>query len=188
MAGSQPLILVRHSAVVQDPATPSSEWRLSEHGRSLATRLAPKLLPFTPTRVITSEEPKAAETGQLIAVALGLPWHTAPGLHEHERPYVPYFATVEEFESAVARFFARPDELVFGSETANQALARMETAVAAQRAAYPADTLILVTHGTVLTLLLCRHNPQLDPFTFWRSLTLPWWGAVAGNWRLVAGN
>ncbi len=160
MAGSQPFILMRHSAVVQDPATPSSEWRLSEYGRSLASRLAPKLLPFTPTRVITSEEPKAAETGQLIAVTLGLPWHTAPGLHEHERPYVPYFATVEEFESAVA----------------------------AQRAAYPADTLILVTHGTVLTLLLCRHNPQLDPFTFWRSLTLPWWGAVAGNWRLVAGN
>ena len=166
---------MRHSEVVQQPGVPSNEWRLSENGRTLAAQLAPQLRPYSPTRIITSEEPKAVETGQIVAAELGLPWHTASGLHEHARHNVPYFATREEFETAVARFFAHPNQLVFGNETATQALMRMETAVTAQHAAYPHDTLILVTHGTVLTLYFCHHTPHLDPFTFWRNLTLPWW-------------
>lgn len=176
MLPRKPLILVRHSAVVQQPNVPSHEWRLSAHGRSLAAHLAPELLPHAPTRIITSEEPKAIETGQLMAKTLNLPWHTASGLQEHDRRGAPYLATPEEFETAVARFFAHPNQLVFGNETANEALTRMKTAVAAQQAIYPHDTLVLVTHGTVLTLFFCHHNPHLDPFTFWRSLTLPWWG------------
>ncbi len=173
------MIFVRHSAVVQQPDVPAHEWPLSENGRFLAAQLAPQLHPHQPQRIITSPEPKAAETGQIIAAALGLPWHTASGLQEHDRRGVPYLATREEFETAVTRFFAHPDQLVFGNETANEALERMETAVAAQRAAYPRDTLILVTHGTVLTLYCCRRSPHLDPLTFWRSLTLPWWGVCA---------
>ncbi|MCA9935886.1 MAG: histidine phosphatase family protein [Ardenticatenaceae bacterium] len=172
---------------MQQPGAPANEWRLSENGRTLAAQLAPELRPYTPTRIITSEEAKAAETGQLIAAELGLPWHTAPGLQEHDRRGVPFFATREAFETAVAHFFAHPNQLVFGNETAAQALGRMEMAVAAQRAAYPHDTLILVTHGTVLTLYCCHRNPQLDPLTFWRSLTLPWWGIIRDQ-KPVFGN
>ncbi len=176
MLARKSFILVRHSAVVQQPSVPAREWRLSAYGRSLAAHLGLELRPHSPTRIITSEEPKARETGQIIAETLNLPWHTAPGLQEHDRDGMPYLPTREEFETAVAHFFAHPDRLVLGNETANQTLERVKTAVATQRAAYPHDTLILVSHGTVLTLFCCHHNPHLDPFTFWRSLTLPWWG------------
>ncbi len=170
---SKSLLFVRHSAVEIDANVPSREWGLSVNGRLLIQQLAPQIASHTPTRIITSTENKAIETGQIIADALNIPWQTAPNLHEHERSKVRYFESREDFETAVARFFAQPDELVFGDETANQARNRFDTAVHTLIAQYPTDTLAIVTHGTVLTLFLSHHNPQLAPFAFWRNLPLP---------------
>ncbi|MCA9974020.1 MAG: histidine phosphatase family protein [Anaerolineales bacterium] len=167
------LLLVRHSHVAQDPARPSHAWPLSADGRSRAQQLAPHLQPFGPTRIVTSTEPKAAETGQILAAVLGLPLHAAPGLQEHARHGAPYYPTRAAFAAAVAALFRRPEEQVFGEETAVQALRRFAAAVDAQLAAYPDDTLTVVSHGTVLTLFICHHNPQLDPIPFWQSMTLP---------------
>ncbi len=167
------LILVRHAAVHIDPSIPSLEWPLSADGRSRCHSLAPQIQPYTPTRFITSHEPKARETGQILADLLGVPCASAAGLQEHDRSGVPYFANKVDFETAVANFFARPDELVFGGETAVQARNRFATAVQQQLGTYPQDTLAIVAHGTVLTLFLCHHNPLLEPLPFWQSLALP---------------
>ncbi|MEZ4593846.1 MAG: histidine phosphatase family protein [Chloroflexota bacterium] len=167
------LILVRHAAVSIDPTIPSHEWPLTANGRSATHTLAHKLTPYQPSRIITSEEPKAVATGAALAEVLALPTHAAPGLQEHDRRGVPYFENKADFETAVAHFFTHPHELVFGNETAVQARGRLETAVQQQLDAYPQDTLALVTHGTVLTLFLCHHNPQLVPLPFWQSLALP---------------
>lgn len=172
------LLFVRHAAVAHNPTQPSHTWPLSADGRFQAAQLAPQLAPHHPTRVITSDEAKAQATGQIIAQALGLPWHTAPGLQEHDRHNVPFFANQEDFTTAVAQFFAYPNKLVFGNETAQAARERLATAVQQQQTAYPHDTLIIVTHGTVLTLFLCQHNPHLNPFAFWQKLPLPWVGLV----------
>lgn len=169
---SDRLVFIRHSAVAVDPAKPAREWLLSDNGRSRARQLAPQLIPYHPTRILTSEEPKARETGQIIANKLGLPWQTALNLHEHERGKEPYFASREAFETAVARFFNNPDQLVFGQETANQALKRFDTAVHHLVAIYPNDTLAIVSHGTVLTLFLAHYN-QFAPIPFWQKLRLP---------------
>ncbi len=166
------LIFVRHAAVQIDPHVPGREWRLSTDGRSRARQLASQLIPYNPTRVFTSEEPKARETGQIVANELGLPWQTAPGLQEHNRENVPFFDSRGAFETAVARFFTQPDQLVFGNETANQALERFDTAVHHLIAANPNDTLAIVSHGTVLTLFLAHYN-QFDPLPFWQNLQLP---------------
>ncbi|MCA9916507.1 MAG: histidine phosphatase family protein [Anaerolineales bacterium] len=167
------LILVRHTAVFIDPSVSSHDWVLTEDGRSATHTLAHKLIPYQPSRLITSEEPKAIATGAALAEVLALPTHAAPGLQEHDRRGVPYFENKAEFETAVAHFFTHPHDLVFGNETAVQARMRFGTAVQQQQETYPQDTLALVTHGTVLTLFLCHHNPQLDPVQFWQSLTLP---------------
>jgi broad specificity phosphatase PhoE len=169
------LILVRHGPVNMDPARPAREWRLTTNGRSACQTFAQTLAPYGPARFITSQEPKAQETGAIMAAALGAPWRTAPGLHEHDRRGAPFLADKSTFEVQIADFFARPNELVFGRETAVQARARWETAVNALLDAYrdQPDPLAIVTHGTVLTLFICRHNPHLEPFPFWRRLTLP---------------
>jgi len=127
---------------------------------------------MVPREEIASEENKARETGQIIAETLAIPWQTAANLHEHERHNVPYFATKKEFETAVAHFFTHPDTLVFGDETADQARERFDTAVRHLVTAYPTDTLIIVTHGTVLTLFLAHYN-DFPPLPFWLKIKLP---------------
>jgi broad specificity phosphatase PhoE len=167
------LILIRHSAVTPNPSLPSPKWHLSAGGRVRAHSLAAHIASYYPTRLITSEEPKAAETGQILADVLGKPFMTAPGLQEHNRKATLYFHNQAEFEAAVIRLFQYPEELVFGQETADQARLRFTRAIHTLLAQHPTDTLAIVTHGTVLTLFLCHHNPHLDPIPFWRNLKLP---------------
>jgi len=165
------LILVRHSLPEIVPTRPASQWRLSDEGRRRCRALADELAAYRPQVILTSVEPKAVETGRLVADRLGLPCEMSPGLHEHERPDVA-FGTREQFETSVAGFFARPGELIFGAETANQAHARFRGAVDDVLAHYPERTVAIVTHGTVMTLFIARAN-ELEPFPFWQRLGLP---------------
>ena len=65
------------------------------------------------------------------------------------------------------------DALVFGNETAVQARERFETAVSHLTQTHPQETIILTSHGTVLTLFISQHNPTLNAFQFWQALTMP---------------
>ncbi|MEJ2747587.1 MAG: histidine phosphatase family protein [Anaerolineae bacterium] len=165
-------LFIRHAAVAVNPAVPAREWSLSSDGRSRAGLLASQLIPHNPTRIITSDEPKAQETGQIIARELEIPWQTARNLQEHDRQRAPFFTSQEAFETAVARFFHNPGELVLGNETANQTFTRFDTAVHHLLTAYPDDTLAIVTHGTVLTLFLAHYN-NFDPIPFWQQIKQP---------------
>jgi broad specificity phosphatase PhoE len=158
------VILVRHAAVAVDSSTPAASWQLSDKGRTQSAALAERLREHAPRTVVASEAPKASETGKIIADALKLPFATAPGLHEHDRSNEPFLSGDEWYER-MRRFFAEPDELVYGSETARAAGDRFAAAVAK----HPDDTLI-VAHGTVITLLVARHNTALDPYKFWERL------------------
>ena len=180
------LILIRHSAVKSDPGKPAHEWALSAEGRSRCYELAAELERYDPAVFVTSAEPKAVETGRLLAEALDRPWTTAAGLHEHERRSTPYFDDPAAFETAVAQFFARPGELVLGEETAAQARSRFISAVDAVLTDYPTGKVAIVAHGTVITLFLSHYNPHLEPFSLWRGLTLPCYFVVsAPGMRLV---
>jgi len=165
------LILVRHSLPEIVPPRPASQWRLSDEGRRRCRALANELAVYRPQVIVTSVEPKAVETGWLLADPLGLPCETADGLHEHERRDVA-FGTKEQFEASIAEFFSRPGELVFGAETADQAHARFRGAVDDVLAQYPDRIVVIVAHGTVMTLFVARTN-ELEPFPFWQRLGLP---------------
>jgi broad specificity phosphatase PhoE len=165
------LILVKHAMPVVEPHTPPSSWRLSEEGRQQSLVLAERLEDYALERVITSEEPKAAETAKIVAERLGLAWSVAPGLHEHDRTDAD-FGTQNEFESVARTFFENPGSLVWGSETAEQASARFTSGVRAVLEEHPEGNLALVAHGTVITLFLTHHE-DFDPHGFWCSLGLP---------------
>ena len=182
------LILVRHSLPEMVVGVPASQWRLSEEGRLRCQKLAERLAAYGLATIVTSAEPKAVETGQIVAEALGLPFETAPGLHEHERGVVRDLGSREEFQTQVACLFEHPSELVLGHETADQAHARFAGAVAHVVEEHPAgnpsspdstelvagsgQSLAVVSHGTVMTLFIARAN-GLDPIPFWKSLSLP---------------
>lgn len=165
------LILVKHSHVTIDTQLTASNWQLSDIGRQRCVLLADRLAAYAPRRLITSQEPKAAATGQLVATHLGLPCASAPDLHEHDRRGVPFYGP-DEWHAIMQRFFAQPHVLVFGHETANQALARFEAAVQHVLARYADDPLVIVTHGTVLALFVAQHT-GVDGYRLWRQLDLP---------------
>ncbi len=165
------LILVKHSSPQIDPAMPSHEWKLSDEGRRRCEALAERLKGFAPAAIVASEEPKAAQTAQLVAERLGLSWSTAPGLHEHDRSNVPIMPT-PQFISSIALFFQKPTERVLGRETAEEALDRFSRGVEAVLARHTQGNVVIVTHGTVLALLL-EARCNVRPFGLWRQLGQP---------------
>jgi broad specificity phosphatase PhoE len=165
------LILIKHAPPEVVPDVPPEQWKLSERGRALCTPLADAVRPHTPAVVVSSTEPKASETGELLGSALGLPFETAPGLHEHDRSNVPHMPS-REFISAMELFFRRPGERVLGRETADEAEGRFRGAVTRVLDAHPAGNVAVVSHGTVIALMVAKASGQ-SPFRLWRELGLP---------------
>src|SRR5688572_10151293 len=81
------LILVKHAMPQVDVETPAHQWRLRPEGVDGANAVADRLRSahYRPTKVVASLEPKATETGSIIAKRLRLPFATVEGLHEHDR-------------------------------------------------------------------------------------------------------
>jgi broad specificity phosphatase PhoE len=165
------IILIKHASPQVDPAVPSDQWRLSERGRASCVKLAELVRPHVPTAIVSSEEPKAVETAELVAQKLSIPHRSAPNLHEHDRRNVPHMRS-SEFISMVEVFFRKPDELVLGRETARQALDRFNSDLEDVIRQNPADSIAVVTHGTVLALFLAEKTNR-PGFELWRQLGLP---------------
>ncbi len=168
---SSTLILIRHSQSQQEPERPASQWPLTKAGRRRCIALAARLAAYAPDLIVTSRERKASTTGALVAAQLALPAIVADGLHEHQREQVGWLSN-PAFEQAVVAFFTRPDELVFGEETAGQAGARFDAAVRDVLAAHPGQTVAIVSHGTVMTLFVAQHA-DVAPLPFWKRLGMP---------------
>jgi broad specificity phosphatase PhoE len=165
------LILIKHAPPQVEAGVSSHEWKLSAAGREKAAALAERLRPHAPSIVFTSDEPKAMETAEIVAAALKVQHEVAPDLHEHDRSNVPQMQT-REFISSMALFFKKPDELVLGLETAEQAQRRVTVAIDRILTQHEDGDIAIVTHGTVLALYLA---PMLegDAFDLWRRMGLP---------------
>ena len=166
------LILIKHSLPEIVPSIPAKHWRLSTTGRQRCKQLAAQLRVYLPGVFITSDEPKAQETGEIVANILDTRCTTALDLHEHDRSNEGFFPNKEQFDNRVARFFARAQTQVFGQETADEAHARFATAISNAISQHPELNIAIVAHGTVITLFVARAC-GLQPFPLWKRLDLP---------------
>jgi broad specificity phosphatase PhoE len=164
------LILVRHSVPEIKREVPAAAWQLSAEGTARAAAFARHLDAGSATTVFASEEPKALETARALGGAWALPVEAVPGLQEHERPAA-QFLSRDAFEERIRQMFARPRELVFGTETAEQARRRFTVALM-RLVARSSDDVIAVSHGTVMTLFVAQ-AAGVEPFAFWKSLDMP---------------
>lgn len=165
------LILVKHSIPEVNENIPAREWKLSAEGQSRCKRLADLLVKYHPDQIISSVEPKAKETAELVAKELGLSTNIFEGLHEHDRTNTGYLSK-EQFQESVREFFTRPDELVFGNETADEAYQRFQTAIDSILSKFPNQTIVVVAHGTVISLYVSRYIGISD-LSLWKELGLP---------------
>ncbi len=170
------LILVKHSLPELQPDRPASGWRLSEEGRRRCAPLVEALTVYKPEVIVASAEPKATETARLVAERMALPYRVVDGLHEHDRSNVGWLGTAQ-LEASVARFFAEPQALVLGLETAEQAQRRFVGAVGGVLESNPDRNVVIVAHGTVITLFVAQMaaaaTPGFSAFAFWKELGLP---------------
>lgn len=167
----KPLILVKHSLPEIVESIPAREWTLSEAGRSRARKLAELLLPYKPEIIVSSIEPKARETASILAENLSLHVRTHEGLHEHDRNSSPYYSR-EEFQERVRELFKMPDALVFGEETATQALVRFREAIDSILKSYEDHNIVIVSHGTVISLFVAWLT-GCNGYALWQELGLP---------------
>ena len=180
------LVLVKHAPPEITPAVISHRWVLSQEGRDRCEWLAAELGAQGVTQLYSSLEPKALETAALVAVRLGLEVRPRLGLQENDRTGLG-FGALRELKRRMRQFFEAPSGLVVGAETAEAALERFEAAVRALVSEAGGQTVAVVTHGTVLTLLTARYNP-IAPFGFWDSLALPSYVVLdAASFKLDGG-
>jgi broad specificity phosphatase PhoE len=165
------LILVKHSLPEILEGIPAGAWNLSEEGVRLARVLADTLRSYQPEVILTSMEPKAVQTAEIVADTLELEMKLAANLHEHERSKTPFLAQ-EVFESKIQEFFEKPDKLVVGNETANQAHDRFQHAVHSLVKRHGDRTIVIVAHGTVISLFVSRLT-GVPVFPLWKELGLP---------------
>jgi len=165
------LILVKHSVPEIVESLPAREWKLSELGRARAERLADLLRQYQPEVIVSSKEPKATETAEIIAGIHQIESRVAEDLHEHDRSNIPFLAH-DKFQASVREFFQKPKELVFGKETADQAHARFYGSVHSVLNEHTDKTVVIVTHGTVISLFVSRLTGR-SGFELWHMLGLP---------------
>lgn len=172
------LYLIKHGAPRIQPGVPAHDWGLAEAGREHARRSAEGLRDAQLSVVVSSEEPKARETAEVLAGELGVRTRTMLGLHEHLRYSAPHFPSNDAFRARVLALLAMPRERVFGDETADEAHARFRTAVSATMRMH-AGNVAIVSHGTVMALMVARAQGR-DPAALWSRLTdlailtMPW--------------
>ena len=177
-------MLIRHANPALRSDRPPAEWGLSEAGIRRARALADRVRPGSARAVYTSTERKAVETAQLLGTAWQLPVTPIIGLHEHERAGEPR-VQASEFERRVRELFGRPRDLVYGTETGEQARRRFEHALATLLTTDSSDV-IVVSHGTVISLFVA-HAAGIEPYAFWQSLDMPCAVTLTRPSRSVAG-
>ena len=144
------------------------EWRLGPEGQIAALALAGWLhLPDPPMLVVTSPEPKAAETAAPIAERLRAPLVLDERLREVERPWV------GEGYRLAARGYLRGEDPE-GWEDRAAVVRRVGLAVANARAHVDGAPVAVVGHGLSLALHVADNLPSgFLAGQFWSRLSFP---------------
>lgn len=174
------LHLVRHGPPRIDPATSPHEWHLDQTRLQEVTALAASGVLPTGARWLSSDEPKAVETAEL----LGAPHlEVVPGLREQGRP-VGWF---DDYAVHIHRALVRQDEPAGqGWETAAATRARVVAVVrelldgaggrGRARDHVPAGAspdVVLVGHGMAWTLLVSELTGTGVDLAAWERMRMP---------------
>jgi len=165
------LIFVRHSIPAIDPEIPSDRWSLSKEGEVAAHELALRLNEYAPCHIISSPEPKALGTANILSAHLACAVGIEADLREHERHQVGFMPSAV-FAAQIARFLQSSSVVTFGDECADTVYTRFSQTIKRVLSQYHDENIVVVTHGTALSLYLGRLC-QIDAVALWQSLQLP---------------
>lgn len=160
------IYLIRHAATQIDQTIDAKAWSLSEKGATQAQQLAACAFWKDIEAVVVSSEYKTYLTVEAAVARFALPVQIDNRLDEVQRG-----GFVEDYQAQVQQFFANPAKAINGWEAADDALARMNQAIADLAVDYKDQTVAVVSHGLILSLYrayLLKH--QIIRFEDWRAL------------------
>jgi broad specificity phosphatase PhoE len=180
------VILAKHALPDIESGVAARHWQLGARGERQARRLARELrerLSTNPFRLVSSPEPKARRTAEIVAHELDSSVIVRNGLEELDRSVLP-ISSPAEYAALNAPIFAEPWRRVLGEESGDEALARFERALCAAVTETPDEAdVIAVTHGTVIALFVAAHA-GVDGFELWKRLRCPSFVILA--WPAIA--
>ena len=159
------LYLVRHGPVLVDRRSPPSEWALDMDAAPSMAEWAGRLPQHSDAHWVSSPEPKAIATARRLtkgAVA------EDPRLGEVRRG-----GWDPNYEAAVVRFLAEPAIPPAAEWESAAAAGQRFVAGVRHHAAMPAQDVVVVTHGLVLTLLRAHLSGQPADVRSWKDLRFP---------------
>lgn len=159
-----PFVLVRHARPLRDSSVSPSDWDLDPSGTGVLAGLAKTLRGLGLQGFRTSAEPKAAQTGRVLADLLEVPTELDARLNEVSRPEV---RSDTAFSESARTYLT--GGTVAGWETLGSVVRRMQHAVTD---ASEIGCVGFVSHGTAMSLFL-EHLGLVRAWDFYLQLTSP---------------
>lgn len=162
-------ILLRHAETLKDPNKPAPEWDLTPNSLEKINEYISEGKFSNITKIFSSTEPKAIATGKPISEFLNLPITEMEEFVEVKREKK--FLTDEEFLDQKKRELTNLDKVENGAESAYTALARFESGIQKLEEKYFDESILIITHGTIMSLYLAKQENNLQNiFGIWHNL------------------
>jgi len=164
------LIFLRHAETKKDKSIPVSQWVLTEEGEKNSKELINDQYLLDVDVIITSTEKKSFQTAKPLADKLNKEIIQIKDLSELNRDKGKLM-TKEDYDKMKVKIFEDLNFTDFGWETCNHALERFRKAVEEIDKIYENKKILIVAHGTVMTLYFSYLQNSLDNiFARWKSL------------------
>ncbi len=162
-------MLIRHAEPVpQTGLGEENERPLSAAGREAARRLAADLAGVGITAVYSSPYPRAVQTVEPLAAALGLDIAVIDDLRERLLSPDP----LPDWEEHCRSSWAEPGYAPAGGESGAVAQARVVRAIGEIAARHRGETVAVASHGNLIALALAADEPAVG-YDFWRAMPMP---------------
>lgn len=180
------LILVRHSLTRKDFEVNPLLWELSEQGELLAKLLADNEVFGGVEAVYSSDQRKAIQTAEFIAVRLGLSVQVNPKLTEYTSITNGFF---DDYEGTIARWYAGEILRINDGETVQEGLERFTTAIGQIAVeCEDLDRVVVVAHANVLSQFAASHADGRSAIELHHGMQMPDvavldWGSIVFDKR-----
>ena len=157
--GNLSIIMIRHGQDEDDKVGGWSDSNLSKQGVVEVTKLF-ESIPRNFDLIISSDLPRAKQTAELISNATGIPTIYEPSFRETNNGDFKNMSKVE-FLKRYSHFIysnLKMDERYPNGESPEEFFSRVEDGLKNITTKYQGKKILLVTHGGVITALLCLKN------------------------------
>lgn len=168
---------LRHAETKKNPNITAVEWGLSELGINQAEEISESGIFNDVNIIISSGEEKAFQTAKPIAEKLGQKIIQMAEFNEMKRG--DKFFAREEFEKLKREKLEDLDCKKDGGESARQALERFERGVEKINKLYDGKKILIVSHGTILSLYFAKIADKMDSiYDRWQKTQFCAWGKI----------